>query len=770
MRTWPPKMRRLLSFVGIVITVISDIAARGTLRGELSYTGIGWAFLCAYPDIQSAAGRLRSESVISTQEQIDNAERKLAELVLDQWGAEAAVRHLDDPAPVAVSWNPQRSLMDHLSHIVGDANDLRRTLRSDRIPDFANWFRSLSRRRLVIVGDSGTGKTTLAVLLLRELLQKRVEGEPVPVLVEVADFDPELTGLRSWLERKIESRYPALRSATYGPSVVHELIRGRKVLPIFDGLDEIPEKARLQVIKEMNRLADDPMILTCRTGQYESAIAEVTVLRGAAVIAPKSLNGSNVAAYLKSCLRPRVAESGSWKEALGQLRSRAVTPLADALSTPLNVWLFRQIYVEAHADPSSLLDQTRYSDSRKIREYLLDSIIPAVIAADKERRRDVNVEGQVLGRLQRNWSAEAATRWLTYLARSFPAGDVAWWQLADTISVRSAAFTRILGGSTVITVAAALPLSFCGAYDSIIIAPVLGLTYLLVFGFAAAVGNLASFSGRMLWVLSMGGVSAFIVYLLLGSFLFKVTQAPATAASIGFLIMLPVGLASWLSRNAEPLQVKLWGRRAEIRLTQVVGDVTSQVFADVFVATAIMFALAVWITGGLGDGHSGQIRNAIINDVLVVVLAGVLLSTIFVCSAAFLQWASSPISSQVVKSPKDVLRADLTVVAFRVIAVGLPFALLTGLVDVHARGVRFSVSPAVAIGLSFGMMAGLGSLGDAFLFLKFRLWYSRHLPWRLISFLEDAHRLGILRQVGPIYQFRHYELQEHLANSPESAR
>ncbi|WP_158853358.1 hypothetical protein [Saccharothrix deserti] len=37
------------------------------------------------------------------------------------------------------------------------------------------------------------------------------------------------------------------------------------------------------------------------------------------------------------------------------------------------------------------------------------------------------------------------------------------------------------------------------------------------------------------------------------------------------------------------------------------------------------------------------------------------------------------------------------------------------------------------------------------------------LPRRLQAFLADAHRLGILRQVGSVYQFRHARLQNHLA-------
>ena len=32
-----------------------------------------------------------------------------------------------------------------------------------------------------------------------------------------------------------------------------------------------------------------------------------------------------------------------------------------------------------------------------------------------------------------------------------------------------------------------------------------------------------------------------------------------------------------------------------------------------------------------------------------------------------------------------------------------------------------------------------------------------------MPFLDDAHRLGLLRAVGPLYQFRHVELQAYLA-------
>jgi hypothetical protein len=38
------------------------------------------------------------------------------------------------------------------------------------------------------------------------------------------------------------------------------------------------------------------------------------------------------------------------------------------------------------------------------------------------------------------------------------------------------------------------------------------------------------------------------------------------------------------------------------------------------------------------------------------------------------------------------------------------------------------------------------------------------LPWRLTRFLRQAHAAGVLRQVGPAYQFRHDMLRAYLAD------
>jgi hypothetical protein len=81
-------------------------------------------------------------------------------------------------------------------------------------------------------------------------------------------------------------------------------------------------------------------------------------------------------------------------------------------------------------------------------------------------------------------------------------------------------------------------------------------------------------------------------------------------------------------------------------------------------------------------------------------------------------------------------------------------------------------------GITFGLTVGVaGVVSRAWgNFCLVRVWLALrgHLPWRLMRFLDDAHRRGVLRQTGAVYQFRHARLQDQLANTmdrrPECGR
>src|SRR5262249_22051770 len=81
----------------------------------------------------------------------------------------------------------------------------------------------------------------------------------------------------------------------------------------------------------------------------------------------------------------------------------------------------------------------------------------------------------------------------------------------------------------------------------------------------------------------------------------------------------------------------------------------------------------------------------------------------------------------------------------------------------HAIGGPF-VLGAVG-GLALGIVAQPNkSAWWAFTVTRWQLSWNRSLPRDLMGFLDDAHRRGVLRQVGGVYQFRHLDLQRHLAN------
>lgn len=82
-----------------------------------------------------------------------------------------------------------------------------------------------------------------------------------------------------------------------------------------------------------------------------------------------------------------------------------------------------------------------------------------------------------------------------------------------------------------------------------------------------------------------------------------------------------------------------------------------------------------------------------------------------------------------------------------------------GLVVGPAAGYGFGL----AIGFLYG--SGLALFETAWGYLavvRVYLTVRHNIPWNLMAFLLDAHQRGVLRQVGPVYQFRHIDLQRHL--------
>jgi len=96
---------------------------------------------------------------------------------------------------------------------------------------------------------------------------------------------------------------------------------------------------------------------------------------------------------------------------------------------------------------------------------------------------------------------------------------------------------------------------------------------------------------------------------------------------------------------------------------------------------------------------------------------------------------------------------------------GLLFALesviVFGTLAVVILGWSNGAEVAIVMGVVAVSTTGLRLALSSFAF--FQLAIRWHTPLRLIRFLDDARKRGILRRIGPLYQFRHARLQDRLA-------
>jgi tetratricopeptide (TPR) repeat protein len=98
----------------------------------------------------------------------------------------------------------------------------------------------------------------------------------------------------------------------------------------------------------------------------------------------------------------------------------------------------------------------------------------------------------------------------------------------------------------------------------------------------------------------------------------------------------------------------------------------------------------------------------------------------------------------------------------------MKFAVVVGLMCGFSLGllIGFKAGPAAGLGAFLVVTPLFGLTGSvAFWSSITAIQFARrwHTPVRLTRFLDDAHARGVLRTVGPVYQFRHASLQDRLA-------
>ncbi len=159
--------------------------------------------------------------------------------------------------------------------------------------------------QLLILGDPGTGKTTLLLELARDLLDRTQKDEyhPVPVVFNLSSWAKERPPLVEWLAHDLNRQISDIPAKTW-----RVWLETDRILPLLDGLDEVALEHREECVARINdfrrQKARLPFVVCSRTRDYGSLDAKLE-MPGAAEVQP--LKPERVAQFLEQAGEP-VAE------------------------------------------------------------------------------------------------------------------------------------------------------------------------------------------------------------------------------------------------------------------------------------------------------------------------------------------------------------------------------------------------------------------------------------------------------------------------------
>ncbi|MGY4392133.1 NACHT domain-containing protein [Streptomyces sp. TE12347] len=600
------------------------------------------------------------------------------------------------------------------------------------LESITSYYRQLKPGRVVITGtpattpasgsaanDAGVGKTVLALALLLGLLRERKNGDPVPVRLNASSWPG--SSIRKWLTSHIVTTYG------FDHREASLLVEADLILPIIDGLDEMDRqenvgyKSRaahlLRTLEEFESGGThSPAILTCRQAQYQELVEVDAHPRHVTHITIPPVDPSRARNYLEQRVANTPLSRQRWQTILDALelvsagdtsvRAEHVT-LARALDTPWRLTLAAIVFQERSQDGTYL----RHPDALlelatrgTLYEYLLDRFIGAAIASPPTEDSLAFYDP-------------------TIDQGSFLDGQSTWRHLAALAHyLRS---NDAPGGARTV---ARRPLSSTD----------ITLHELWPMGGTRLPKALER---------TVAAIFATIVALIIFKYPHTPVKNPTwihlsvAATAILFFTFVEAG-RSWPT----PQHIDLQWFRLRARRRQLARE------AAIMLATLETVSILYGIFAGLqGDNFWGDFKKA----ASFGLVAGAALT-------AFKTLTEKVFSNKArtAGSPRQIIREDsLTLGAHGALAGSIAcFFCAAG--DASAA----AIPVCVAFGLATGFMMGAGRA--SLRYFAFLSCTRNKLPWRLGRFLDEAYELGILRASGTVWQFRHRELQDHLATRP----
>jgi hypothetical protein len=389
--------RRAIPLVSATLTIVGSVIAfklTESLSSSQSWV-IVLAWMAAGISVTYVLSRVQARSQEASpeaiKERVSQLEPELRKQVqVRSYGArrnliEAPLRELDLDITPRLGWvrDPRLVEPEPLSE---------KKIADDIVAAFES-----SKRRLLIVGEPGSGKTIAAYSLIEHLDESEGAAGRIPLLVNLSAWEAQDDFETFLVDYLCSSVGYQVRERT----VASAFIESYRYSLVLDGLDEIPVVLRAHFSGRLDEFVrglpgEVGVVVTCRTQEYEQLLAaHPTGLGLVQAVEILPLGSEQLDTALAALAE---FDDPEWELFLSQRHVRAYQQARGVLSNPL----FLNLAVVGRLRPRQLLMES--DEGQGVRDLVLDSYLDRALAD------------------QREFGPEAARRYLSWIAR-FLNGD-----------------------------------------------------------------------------------------------------------------------------------------------------------------------------------------------------------------------------------------------------------------------------------------------------------------------------------------------------------
>lgn len=184
-----------------------------------------------------------------------------------------------------------------------------------------------AQHSLLILGEPGSGKTTIMLDLARSLLERARSDEtvPIPVVFNPSSFTDAEQSLEEWLVSEFHRGYEVPER------IARHWLSHNELALLLDGLDEVQADRRADIVAKLTRYRSKHLapwlVICCRNDEYAALSTAGLALTGVDTVVLQPLTPDQIKGYLADLAGPEPQRLWNTLQGDGALLEVADTPL-----------------------------------------------------------------------------------------------------------------------------------------------------------------------------------------------------------------------------------------------------------------------------------------------------------------------------------------------------------------------------------------------------------------------------------------------------------